>query len=174
MSALRLFICPTSPAFKALYTTAADAYNTTPYEQRNSGFDLFIDATDVVPLAENRGVLVGHGCKAVAIPEGDGLMEYWTPPMTRAFWLAPRSSISATPWTLANSMGLIDGTYRGPIRAALKGSTIEAIAAWNQKRLTQLSAADLLPWAEVVVVDELPGHATVRGEGGFGSSGVGV
>jgi dUTPase len=46
------------------------------------------------------------------------------------------------------------------------------IREWDLQRLCQLTAGDLLPWAEIIVVDELPGAATVRGEGGFGSTGA--
>lgn len=159
--ALRLFICPTNDEFASLYRRAADAYNCTPYEERNSGFDLYVDRTDVKQL-DGGCLLVGQGCRAVALDEAGRV---------RAYWLAPRSSISKTPWRLANSLGLIDATYRGVIRAALEGHGAE-IGAWDLQRLTQLAAGDLLPWAEVIVVDELPGPATGRGEGGFGSTGA--
>lgn len=159
---IRLFICPLSNAFAELYRNAADAYNRTPMEQRNAGFDLFCDVEDTVPYPHHT-YLVGQGCKAVAIgPDGS----------TRAFWLAPRSSISKTEWRLANSMGLIDATYRGTLRAALwsvvGGSPTHAL---NGQRVCQLATGDLSAWSEVVVVDELPGPATERGAGGFGSTG---
>ena len=158
----RLFICPTSNEFAELYKTAADAYNRTPPEQRNSGFDLFCDVEDTKVLPHHT-FLVGQGCRAIAIAN-DG--------SHRAFWLAPRSSISKTEWRLANSMGLIDATYRGVLMAALW--SIEGKApthSLNGQRICQLATGDLAPWTEVVVVDELPGEATARGEGGFGSTG---
>jgi dUTPase len=158
--ALRLFICPTSDDFYTMYCRAADAYNRTPYAERNSGFDLYTDHNNVQALRSDC-VLVGQGCRALAVDAAGN---------SRAFWLAPRSSISKTPWRLANSLGLIDATYRGVIRAALDGEGV--IADWGLQRLCQLTAGDLLPWAEVIVVDELPGAATVRGEGGFGSTGA--
>lgn len=162
---LSLYICPTDPEFKELYTAAADAYNSTPYEQRNSGFDLFINADDVTAL-DSGNVLVGHGCKALAQSKKSS---YWP----HAFWLVPRSSISKTPWTIANSMGLIDGTYRGEIRAALHcNAPAASIRDWHKIRLTQLATASLIPWEQVLIVDELPGPDTERGEGGFGSSGT--
>ena len=87
----------------------------------------------------------------------------------RAFWLLPRSSISKTGLRLANSVGLIDAGYRGTIKAACDG--IDAVEA--NTRLFQLAAPDLLPWDEVRVVSEIPGGVTLRGVGGFGSTGTG-
>ena len=38
---MRLFIAPVDKTFWKLYSDAADLYNATPYDSRNSGFDLF-------------------------------------------------------------------------------------------------------------------------------------
>ena len=161
--ALRLFIAPTSPEFDTLYRDAADAYNRTPYSERNSGFDVFSNFYDARILNNNGTRLVPQGCRALAVTL-DG-----TP---RAYWLAPRSSISKTQWRLANSMGLIDATYRGVVAAALDSwNPVTLLDEHQQARLCQLAAPDLLPWAEVIVVAELPGPTTLRGEGGFGSTG---
>lgn len=163
---LRLFIAPTSEEFAVLYRTAADAYNCTPMEERDSGFDLHCNATDVQNTNSTHSLLVSQGCRAVAQDE-EGRF--------RAYWLAPRSSICKTPWRLANSMGLIDATYRGVIKAAFYTTDVShyhTIHNTHQQRLCQLAAPDLLPWKEVIVVDELPGPVTARGEGGFGSTGT--
>jgi dUTP pyrophosphatase len=161
-----LYIQPVNDRFAESYHTFADLYNGVPLAIRNSGFDLFCDITDVSALGEN-AVLVGQGCRAVAIDTetGEG----------RAFWLAPRSSIGRTPWRLANSMGLIDAPYRGVIRAGLSNVGLPVRPVFdnslNGQRLCQLVAADLRPWSQVRVVAELPVEDTPRGEGGFGSTG---
>lgn len=164
---LRLFIQPLSEEFAELYRTAANTWNQTVSSERNSGFDLYCDANDVTYQYGEGAAVVGTGCRALAVdPTG----------RPRAFWLAPRSSICKTKWRLANSLGLIDATYRGVIRGAF--SSIDADdrrfqADNHRNRYVQLVAADLEPWTEVIVVDELPGATTThRGEGGFGSSGV--
>ena len=157
---LRLFIEPVSMGFAELYRKAADAYNSTPPTERNSGFDLHCDIADVNNKYSAYAALVGQGCRAVALDK-DG--------NPRAFWLSPRSSISKTPLQLANSLGLIDGTYRGILKAAFIGT--DEYPIMPHERLVQLAAPDLRPWLEVVVVDALPGPATVRGAGGFGSTG---
>ncbi|NCY20807.1 hypothetical protein EBX31_02475, partial [bacterium] len=165
---ITLFIKPVSEEFAALYCSWAREYNNTELAARNSGFDLFCDVTGDANLAfSDTAILVGQGCYAATV---DGLGRH------RAFWLAPRSSISKTPWRLANSLGLIDATYRGVIRAALSPREIGLKPAHHQ-RLCQLARADLLPWNAVVVLgpdEELPGGATARGAGGFGSTGMGV
>jgi dUTPase len=179
---LRLFIAPVSNAFAELYRSAADVWNRTPTDERNSGFDLFCDVSDKSRVF--RGVLttdghdphiitdtyvdtylVGQGCRALAV-DSEG--------RSRAFWLAPRSSICKTEWRLANSLGLIDATYRGVIKAALWSITATAPQSLNEldsTRVCQLTAADLQPWSEIIIVDELPGSATLRGDDGFGSTG---
>lgn len=155
----RLYVCPTNAVFADLYKKAADTYNRTAPEERSSGFDLFSDCADQNPAYSAFSTLIGQGCSAVAVgPHGPA-----------GFWLAPRSSISKTPYRLANSMGLIDPTYRGTLMAAFNGQISIPIEA--PPRHCQLVAGDLVPWMDVIVVDELPGPATLRGTGGFGSTG---
>lgn len=157
----RLFIEPISMEFAEIYKTAAEAYNRTPPAERNSGFDLHCDLADVNNKYSSYATLMGQGCRALAV-DADG--------SPRAYWLAPRSSISKTPLTLANSLGLIDATYRGILKAAFVRSAEYTFT--THERLVQLAAADLRPWLEVVVVDALPGPETLRGAGGFGSTGL--
>ncbi len=156
-----LYIQP-EPEFREMYTNAAEAYNQTPYSQRNSGFDLFCNPADADMEYSEYAVLVGQGCKAVARDLSRNMM---------AFWLAPRSSISRTPFRLANSLGLIDATYRGTIKAAFNRSQNNDPLPEHGQRLCQLAAGDLIPWSHVIIVDVLPGPETARGEGGFGSTG---
>lgn len=155
-----LYINP-EPAFHEMYVNAATVYNNTPYSQRNSGFDLFCNSGDVDLDYSEHAALVGQGCKAVATNLSRNL----------AFWLTPRSSISRTPFRLANSLGLIDATYRGTIKAAFNRTQNNDPLPEHGQRLCQLAVADLTPWSRIVIVDELPGEETVRGEGGFGSTG---
>jgi dUTPase len=101
------------------------------------------------------------------------------------FYLYPRSSISKTRMRLANSVGIIDAGYRGDIIAAvdtigLFGSndiwhiwkeTLSPIQKYD--RYFQLCSPDLSAFL-VHIVDtkaEL-GTPTIRGQGGFGSTGV--
>jgi dUTP pyrophosphatase len=164
MSQLTLYIKPVNEAFADVYKTAADTYNRTPLHERNSGMDLFCDAADIDTTYSGHAMLVGQGCHAAAFDDHG---------RPRAFWLAPRSSISRTPYRLANSLGLIDAGYRGVIKAALS-LTPDLIHPVHALRLTQIATPDLLPWHTVIVVDKLPGSATERGAAGFGSTGSGA
>ena len=159
----RLFIVPTNDAFADLYRKSADAYNRTPAEERNSGFDLFCDATRVQTFGCSS--LVEQGCRALAVSTTTGL------PV--AYWLAPRSSISKSGWRLANSIGLIDATYRGVLMAALD-SVDKAPFTADKQRFVQVVAPSLEPWLDVIVVSEFPptSAVTARGAGGFGSTGL--
>jgi dUTPase len=168
MSSLRLYIVPSNETFADLYKGAAEAYNKTAHSQRNSGFDLYSDATDVDSTYSETAILVSQGCKAFALTGAYG-------EEPRAFWLAPRSSLSKTKWRLANSLGLIDATYRGTIKAALYSCTndMKDIEKVHQQRLMQLTTGDLRPWLSVTVLSEMPEDmTTMRGEGGFGSTGI--
>lgn len=88
--------------------------------------------------------------------------------------LVPRSSISKTDWSLANSVGIIDQDYRGEILVALRyhgpitdfdSGVIETLQVPN--RIAQLIVRETYkPQVEEIFnLDE-----TVRGEGGFGST----
>jgi dUTP pyrophosphatase len=84
-----------------------------------------------------------------------------------SYYLYPRSSISKTPFMMANSVGIIDAGYIGNIMAKIRsfGSEFEVIDAGN--KLFQICAPDLGP-IKVEVVNEL--SETSRGSGGFGST----
>ena len=84
------------------------------------------------------------------------------------FYMYPRSSISKTPFRLANNTGIIDSGYRGNLGAyfdCFSGST-EQITKGS--RLLQICSPDLKPF-KVVLVSNL--NNTHRGAGGFGSTG---
>jgi dUTP pyrophosphatase len=162
-----LYIVPANGTAAERYNAAAAAYNARRYEDRDAGFDLFSAATTV------RG---GAACTRISQQVVAGFYDTERG-LFRAFWLLPRSSVSRTPLRLANSVGLIDAGYRGDVMAAVDpvGATDDATFAVNEgDRYFQLASPDLLPWDEVRVVDAVPGGATLRGAGGFGSTGTPV
>jgi len=69
----------------------------------------------------------------------------------------------------ANKVGVIDADYRGEIIVALHNHTDETKVINNEDRIAQLVLVPYLT-AELTEVNELPD--TVRGEGGFGSTGT--
>ena len=84
------------------------------------------------------------------------------------YYLIPRSSISKTPLRMSNSIGLIDGGYRGEIIAMVDNIKTDDYTAHAGDRLFQLVAMDGSP-ITFELVDEL--SETTRGTGGFGSTG---
>ena len=97
------------------------------------------------------------------------------------FYIYPRSSISKTPFRLANNVGIIDSGYRGNLGAyfdyyrpqvmnnlnfEINRENIEKISKGS--RLLQICSPDLKPF-RVVLVDQLDN--TQRGADGFGSTG---
>jgi dUTP pyrophosphatase len=120
----------------------------------DAGLDLF--AADSTTLAPGHRALVPCGI-AIAIPEGHvGLVH-------------PRSGLAVDHGlTLLNAPGTIDAGYRGEVKVLLVNHGDEPVEVRHGDRIAQLL---LMPIAIVDVreVDRL--DATVRGSGGFGSSG---
>jgi len=90
--------------------------------------------------------------------------------------LLPRSSISATPFRIANSIGLIDMGYRGDVKAkvdVIHGRQGDDYVVPRGSRLFQICQGNFMPWDNVVIVQfehELPQAPDNRGDGGFGST----
>ncbi len=154
-----LYIAPDAET-KPLYEAQAAAYLAKPRGERDAGFDLY--STSVSVSAGARAVKVNQTCRAALYDVVSGYF--------RAYWLLPRSSISKTPLRLANSVGLIDAGYRGPLLAMVDSA--ENFEIKFSDRYFQLAAPDLVAFDDIRIVDEIPGGATLRGAGGFGSTGV--
>jgi dUTP pyrophosphatase len=89
------------------------------------------------------------------------------------FYMYPRSSISKSSLRLANNVGIIDAGYRGHLIGMFdliykNESTINKF-----DRHLQICAPNLMPIIVELVntIDDL-GEKTIRGEGGFGSTGL--
>jgi deoxyuridine 5'-triphosphate nucleotidohydrolase len=131
----------------------------------NAGYDLKV-VYDQIPLDD--AALVPLGVKARMIKETkyDEVIVI----EDSHFTLEPRSSIYKSGFMMANGRGIIDKTYRGQLMAPLVsvGQTRKLVEAGT--RLFQILAPDLGHISKVVYVDSLP--ETIRGEGGFGSTGL--
>ena len=83
------------------------------------------------------------------------------------YMLVPRSSISKTPLRLANSIGIIDKSYRGKVMAKVDNISNKEFVLERGKSYFQIIAFNgLLP--KYTIVDEI--NDTNRGSGGFGST----
>jgi dUTPase len=88
------------------------------------------------------------------------------------YWLLPRSSIYKTDYMMANSVGVIDSSYRGVLKAPVVpiGSSRGAKGFKRGDRHFQIVAPDMGWISDIQRVGALPD--TVRGDGGFGSTGA--
>lgn len=89
------------------------------------------------------------------------------PPFGWYFDLVPRSSLSKSGYMLANSVGIIDPTYRGNIKVALYRVDPEAEPLILPGRYCQLIPRQITHF-NIKAVDEL--NETSRADGGFGST----
>lgn len=89
------------------------------------------------------------------------------------FWLAPRSSIWKSGVRQANSLGVIDRSYRGVLMGAVlpNNSYKNATIIEAGTRLFQVLAPDMGYISRVLVKPLAELDETARGDGGFGSTG---
>lgn len=121
----------------------------------DAGADLV--STDAVRIAPGQRVTVGTGV-ALALPDG------------YAGFVVPRSGLAARHGiTIVNAPGTVDAGYRGEIRVTLLNTdSSEPYEVAVGDRIAQLVLVPVAR-ASFVPVAELP--ESVRGTGGFGSTG---
>lgn len=121
----------------------------------DAGADL--TAAEAVRLEPGERALVGTGVR-IALPEG------------YAAFVVPRSGLAARHGiTIVNSPGTVDAGYRGEIKVSLLNTDArEAYDVAVGDRIAQLIVMPVIQ-ATFEPVEELPD--SVRGEGGFGSTG---
>ena len=122
----------------------------------SAGADLY-SAMDEVTIAPHTTVLIKTGL-ALELPVGFAGLIYARSGLATKRGLAP-----------ANKVGVIDCDYRGEVMVALHNHTDEPKTVEDGERVAQLVIAPYVT-AEFVECCEL--GDTVRGEGGFGSTGT--
>ena len=149
-----LKLCAVSEDIKGLYTT-----NSTSSKQyaTDAGYDLYFTETVTVPPGET--VKCDFGVSVEAYDEDDAPC---------AIDMLPRSSIVKTPLRMANSVGLIDASYRGTLRVYVDNIRNEPYTIQKGDRLFQLVAPSRRPF-KASFVEAL--SETERGDNGFGSTG---
>ena len=122
-----------------------------------AGADLYACTEEEVTIAPHATVMVPTGL-ALELPVGYGGFIYARSGLASKRNLAP-----------ANKVGVVDCDYRGEVKVALHnhGETPQTVAAGE--RIAQLVVAPYVT-AEFEEADEL--SDTVRGAGGFGSTGT--
>ena len=123
----------------------------------SSGLDLYADVEKDVILPINQRSLIATGI-AIEIPAGFEAQ------------IRPRSGLAIKKGiSLVNSPGTIDADYRGEIKVIIINHGEEDFLIQRGDRIAQMVICPVIK-AEIVEVEEL--SDTVRGEGGFGSTGV--
>lgn len=123
----------------------------------SAGMDLRANLTEPVLLRPLERALVPTGL-SIALPEGYEAQ------------VRPRSGLAAKKGiTVLNSPGTVDADYRGEIRVILVNLSSEEFLIEPGERIAQMVIArhERVDWEEVSELDE-----TLRGTGGFGSTGV--
>ena len=122
----------------------------------SAGADLYALLDGSITIEPGETKMIGTGL-AFAIPEGLVGLVFARSSLGTKKGLAP-----------ANKVGVIDSDYRGEVRVVLHNHGSVAQTIENGERIAQMA---FVPYyaAEFSVVDEL--SATLRGEGGFGSTG---
>ena len=121
-----------------------------------AGADLYAVTDGPVTVAPGQTVLIHTGL-ALAIPQGFVGLVYARSGLATKQGLAP-----------ANKVGVIDADYRGELMVALHNHSGETRTVECGDRIAQLVIAPYLT-AQFTQQEEL--DDTVRGEGGFGSTG---
>ena len=144
---MKLKIKPFNKTVKSMYI------NHGHFHQGDAGLDIFIASSQTIKAGDTTLIKLQIACESES---------------NQPYLLMPRSSIAKTPLRLCNSIGLIDGGYRGEIMAAVDNVKTEDYSVEPNQRLFQLVAMNGEPIA-FEIVDEL--SDSTRGEGGFGSTG---
>lgn len=121
-----------------------------------AGADLYACLDSAVVIEPHKTVMIHTGL-AIELPEGYAGLVYARSGMASKRGLAP-----------ANKVGVIDPDYRGEMMVALHNHSDSEQTVEDGERIAQLVITPFVP-AEFEEADEL--SDTVRGEGGFGSTG---
>jgi dUTP pyrophosphatase len=158
---MALYIYTANSSLKELLLASVEKYRDT-----DSGFD--------IPMLEQTvdSFIPKHSFDLGIVVASNDAQSRPTPCL-----LLPRSSLSNTPFRLANSIGLIDMGYRGIVQARVDVQITGGegpVDISHGARLFQICKHDFMPWVHINIVDtfeDLPAAPDNRGIGGFGSTG---
>lgn len=128
----------------------------------DSGFDLFVTDDVVIPAGGIKMINMQVKCAVYGNYEGNIV------PLP--YYLYARSSVIKRGIILANSVGIIDSGYRGPLMSGFYNTCTEDVEIKAGERIVQICMSDLSPYYNVTLTDEI--EKTERNEGGIGSTGL--
>lgn len=121
-----------------------------------AGFDLYSVSDEEITIKAHETVLVKTGL-AMEIPVGYGGFIFARSGLATKKGLAP-----------ANKVGVVDADYRGEVMVALHNHTDEDKTIEGHERIAQMV---IMPFLRAKFVETSELSETVRGAGGFGSTG---
>ena len=134
----------------------SDAVIPTYGSEFSAGADLYACTEEAITIMPNETKLIKTGI-SLEIPEGYAGLIYSRSGLASKKGLAP-----------ANKVGVVDADYRGEVMVALHNHSSASATVEPKERIAQLVIAPFLK-ADFNEVEELTD--TVRGTGGFGSTG---
>ena len=122
----------------------------------SSGMDLAANIEDKIEIAPGKSAIIPTGL-SVSIPKNFEIQ------------IRPRSGLAAkNNISILNTPGTIDSDYRGEIKVIIYNHGNKDFVINNNDRIAQMILTPVVKM-EVEETDKLP--QTMRGEGGFGSTG---
>ena len=123
----------------------------------SSGMDLAACINETIIIKPNNKAIIPTGI-SLSIPKGFEIQ------------IRPRSGLAAkNTLTVLNTPGTIDSDYRGEIKVIIINLGITEFKVEDKLRIAQMVLCPVIK-AEFEEVDDL--NMTIRGEGGFGSTGT--
>jgi dUTP pyrophosphatase len=133
---------------------APDAIIPKVANQCDAAFDMYANVSATLYPGEQKMISLGI---RMEVPENHAAL------------LVPRSGSGSKGLHLANVIGVIDPSYRGVVMANVKNNSDDLMLIDRGERICQMLIVPV--WVpKLQVVEEL--SDTVRGEGGWGSTGV--
>ena len=171
---LNLYVEEYNEKLKNAYLVAAQKHNLSLLEEPhffNAGFDLFLPEYQMFTKLMVNKTSFNIKCSAQMVNLlTDDNRQFYT-----GYYMYPRSSLSKTLLRLANNTGIIDAGYRGPLIGMFDCLTDDEYEVSSFTRLLQICAPGLAPiYVNVIDLIAELGPNTSRGEGGFGSTGLGL
>lgn len=184
---LNLCVQDCDQELQKMYVKRANEHNQhtlTHINEYNAGFDLIVPNSynghnnnngnfqQTIDFKVSSNAQIHTLCSNTLFPSGtvDNQVNNYAITST-AYYLYPRSSIVNSNLRLANSQGIIDAGYRGHLKAVFDvtegGSHIHTF-----QRVVQVCSPNLMPLLVRIVYDKSQLGETLRGDGGFGSTGT--
>ena len=162
MLTLFIYVNPDNNNLRQFYQDRITAHNNKIDDKyADSGFDLGMPYSKSISNIES----------GVKLPLEIQCSMYYPNGTPQAYYLYPRSSIVKTPLRLANSVGIIDRGYRGPITAVVDKINNNTYRLEQLDRYFQICHPSLNPFQVILVDSKDELGLTDRDEGGFGSTG---